>query len=110
MLTLLLLGNIVIIPHSKKAEMTEYCIDQIMNSPNGFFIASPLLRIDHVHLRVSNLNKSLGFYQSILGFKVLEKKHDGNTTLLSPTGGEDKPSMSLVALIEINNYEYNNNT
>jgi len=37
--------------------MTEYYIDQIMNSPNGSFIAFPLLRIDHVHLRVSNLKK-----------------------------------------------------
>jgi catechol 2,3-dioxygenase len=81
-----------------------------MNSPHGSFIASPLLRIDHVHLRVSNLKKSVDFYQSILGFKVLKKKHDGNTTLLSPAGGEDKPSMPLLALTEINNYEYNNKT
>jgi catechol-2,3-dioxygenase len=78
MLRLVLASNIVTISHSKKAEMTEYYIDQIMNSPNGSFIASPLLRIDHVHLRVSNLKKSVDFYQSILGFKVLEKKHDGN--------------------------------
>jgi catechol 2,3-dioxygenase len=79
-----------------------------MDSPNGSFIASPLLRIDHVHLRVSNLKKSVGFYQSILGFKVLEKKHDGDTALLSPAGGEDKPSMPIVALTEINNDEHNN--
>jgi catechol-2,3-dioxygenase len=73
MLRLVLASNIVTISHSKKAEMTEYHIDQIMNSPNGSFITSPLLRIDHVHLRVSNLIKSVEFYQSILGFKVLEK-------------------------------------
>jgi catechol 2,3-dioxygenase len=89
--------------------MTEDHIDQIMNSPNGSFIASPLLRIDHVHLRVSDLIKSVDFYQSILGFKVLEKKYDGNTILLCPAGGEDKSSMPLLALTEINNYEYNNN-
>ncbi len=90
--------------------MTEYGIDQIMNSPNGSFIANPLLRIDHVHLRVSNLKKSVDFYQSILGFKVLEKKPDGNTALLCPAGAEDKPSIPLLALTEINNDEYNNNT
>src|SRR5215212_2956444 len=82
-------------------------VDQIMESPNGSFIASPLSRIDHVHLRVSNLKKSVDFYQSILGFKVLEKNHDGNTVLLSPAGRDEKP-LPLLALSEINNDEHYN--
>ena len=66
-----------------------------MNSPNGSFVAAHLLKIDHVHLRVSNLKKSIDFYQSILGFKVLEKKPDENTSLLSPAGAEDKSSCTV---------------
>lgn len=104
------LSNIDLISNIKKGEMTEHCIDQIMNSPNGHFVANPSLRIDHVHLRVSNLKKSVDFYQSILGYKVLEKKPDGNTALLCPAGEEDKPSIPLLALTEINNEEYDNNT
>lgn len=42
-----------------------------MNSPNGSFIASPLSRIDQVHLIVSDLKKSVDFYQTIIGFKYL---------------------------------------
>jgi catechol 2,3-dioxygenase len=80
-----------------------------MDSQNGSFIASPLSRIDHVHLRVSNLNKSLGFYQSILGFKVLEKKHDGNTALLSADSGENEP-LPLLALTETNNDKHSSDS
>ncbi len=90
--------------------MTEYGIDYIMNSPNGSFVVNPLLKIDHVHLRVSDLKKSVDFYQTILGFKVLEKKLDGKTALLSLAAEEDKSSIPLLALTEINNEKYNNNT
>jgi catechol 2,3-dioxygenase len=54
------------------------------------------LKIDHVHLNVSNLEKSLQFYRSILGFSIARKNH--KTALLST---DDNNSESfLVALSE----------
>ena len=54
------------------------------------------LKIDHVHLNVSNLEKSLQFYRSILGFSIASKNH--KTALLST---DDNNSESfLVALSE----------
>ena len=32
------------------------------------------LKIDHVHLKVSNLERSLQFYRSILGFKIIRQE------------------------------------
>jgi catechol 2,3-dioxygenase len=54
------------------------------------------LKIDHVHLNVSNLEKSLQFYRSILGFSIARKNH--KTASLST---DDNNSESfLVALSE----------
>ena len=36
------------------------------NNNNPSFAINPSLKIDHVHLRVSNLKESVNFYQSIL--------------------------------------------
>ena len=44
------------------------------NDNNNSFAINPSLKIDHVHLRVSNLKESVNFYQSILGFRVLKEK------------------------------------
>jgi catechol 2,3-dioxygenase len=46
-------------------------------SNNKPFTINPYLKIDHVHIRVSNLKEALAFYQGILGFRVL--KEEGNT-------------------------------
>lgn len=54
-----------------------------MNNNNSFVI-NPSLKIDHVHLKVYDLRKSIAFYQDILGFKVLEKESSEKTALLSP--------------------------
>ncbi|MBA3750782.1 MAG: VOC family protein [Nitrosopumilus sp.] len=63
------------------------------------------LKIDRVHLRVSNLQQSVNFYQSILRFRVLEKECNNKTVLLSPAANaanavEDK-SLPLLVLNEI---------
>jgi catechol 2,3-dioxygenase len=47
-------------------------INENNNSPS--FAINPSLKIDHVHLRVSNLKESVNFYQSILGFRNLKEK------------------------------------
>jgi catechol 2,3-dioxygenase len=51
-----------------------------INKNNPSFTINSLLKIDHVHLKVSNLKESVDFYQSILGFKVLKDKSVANTT------------------------------
>jgi catechol 2,3-dioxygenase len=33
-------------------------------------------RIGHVHLKVSNLDKALGFYQGLLGFEIMQRYGD----------------------------------
>jgi catechol 2,3-dioxygenase-like lactoylglutathione lyase family enzyme len=64
----------------------------------GSFTISPLSKIDHVHLRVSNLQESVNFYQSILGFEVLIKKPNDNTTLLTSAPNNDEKNISLPLL------------
>ena len=36
-------------------------------------VLSPAVRIGHVHLKVSNLERSLGFYCGILGFQLMQR-------------------------------------
>ena len=61
---------------------------------------NPNLKIGHVHLKVSNLEKSLQFYRSILGFKIVSQKE--KTVFLSSSINNDS-SISLVVLTEIKN-------
>jgi catechol 2,3-dioxygenase len=58
------------------------------------------LKIDHVHLNVSNLEKSLQFYRSILGFSIPRKNH--KTALLSTSIDDNNSQSFLVALSESN--------
>lgn len=86
-----------------------------MTPNNNSFTINPLSKIDHVHLRVSNLQESVNFYQSILGFKLLTKKPNyKNTALLTSAhdnnSNEKKTtSLPLLALTELNNNNNNNN-
>ena len=51
---------------------------------NSFTISSSM-KIDHVHLKVSDLEKSITFYKNILGFDVIETESDEKTAFLSPS-------------------------
>ena len=52
--------------------MYVYSMNENDNNPS--FAINPSLKIDHVHLRVSNLKESVNFYQSILGFRNFKRK------------------------------------
>ena len=64
---------------------------------------NPNLKIDHVHLKVSNLERSLQFYRSILGFKIV--RQEDKTAFLSSSSSSSSnnkdSSMFLVVLSEI---------
>src|SRR3954464_12593193 len=58
----------------------------------------PGVRIGHVHLKVADLDRALGFYCSVLGFEVMQRYGDqaafisagGNHHHTGPTPGESK--------------------
>ena len=63
---------------------------------------NPKLKIAHVHLKVSNLERSLQFYRSILGFKII--RQEDKTAFLSSSSSSSNnkdSSMFLVVLSEI---------
>jgi len=45
----------------------------------------PAVRIGHVHLKVSDLNRSLAFYSGILGFEITQRI--GNSAAFISAGG-----------------------
>ena len=53
------------------------------NDNNNSFAINTSLKIDYVHLRVSNLKESVNFYQSILFFRNLKYKFTPNTAFLA---------------------------
>lgn len=52
------------------------------------YIIDPATRIGHVHLKVSNIERSLTFYRDILGFEVIAQWTDdsGSAAFLSAGG------------------------
>src|ERR1700681_3637958 len=47
------------------------------DGPNSPYRVAPAVRIGDVHLKVSRLERSLGFYRGILGFEVMQRLGDG---------------------------------
>ena len=61
---------------------------------------NPKLKIDHVHLKVSDLENSIEFYRSILGFKTI--RQESKTAFLSSSLSSDtNSSLFLIALTEL---------
>jgi catechol 2,3-dioxygenase len=40
------------------------------------FVADPLVRIGHVHLKVADLDRALGFYSGVLGLQIMQRFGD----------------------------------
>jgi catechol 2,3-dioxygenase len=52
---------------------------------NDVYVADPLVRIGHVHLKVADLNRSLQFYAGVLGLEVMQRY--GNQAVFLSAGG-----------------------
>jgi catechol 2,3-dioxygenase len=71
------------------------------------FVINSSMNINHVHLNVTDLSKSLDFYKSILGFRILKEDLQTNTVYLAPDPfNKEKmetlnPRSSLIVLTEI---------
>jgi len=60
-------------------------------------LINPNLEIDHVHLKVSNLEKLIHFYESILGFKLV--RLESKIAFLSSSSSENKDSSRFLVVI-----------
>ena len=49
------------------------------------YIVPPATRIGHVHLKVANIERALGFYRDLLGFQVMQ--HYGTNAVFVSAGG-----------------------
>lgn len=78
--------------------LKNHRIEQQQQQP---FHVHPLMRIGYVSLNVSDIQRSLEFYQSILGFRVLGRPSN-DKALLSTAGC---PSSHLVELLQIKDKE-----
>jgi catechol 2,3-dioxygenase len=52
------------------------CAEKTMKHPTGYRPIAPGVSIGHVHLKVSNLERALGFYCGILGFELTQRLGD----------------------------------
>ncbi len=77
-----------------------------MDIGNGdSFIVDSSLKIGHVHLKVSNLEKSIKFYQSALGFKVTGQESSTMTVFLASNtieATEENLFSPLLAITQVN--------
>jgi catechol 2,3-dioxygenase len=78
-----------------------------MSIDDNPFLINSSMKINHVHLKVSNLSKSVNFYKKILGFRILKEDLFSNTTFLAPGPHyKDKdpildPQSSLIILTQL---------
>ena len=63
----------------------------------------PAMKIGHVSLNVSNLSRSLDFYESVLGFKRIDRPSRGKALL----SVGDNNSSYLVELLQVNTTDAN---
>jgi catechol 2,3-dioxygenase len=66
------------------------------------FIANSSLKVDHVHLKVTNLHEAVEFYQSVLGFTVLRIDSGRNLAYLGLAESTSDKSSALLVLDQVN--------
>ncbi len=77
-----------------------------INGGEASFVSDPSLKIDHVHLKVSDLKNSIHFYQSFLGFNVIDMDSKEDTVYLGSQAAPDddkKISPPILILTQTNN-------
>ena len=52
----------------------------------------PAVRIGHVHLKVADLERAIGFYRDVLGFEVTQRM--GTQAAFLSAGGNDEAAAS----------------
>jgi catechol 2,3-dioxygenase len=48
-------------------------ISKKIESTTAGYVVDPRVRIGHVHLKVANIQRSLGFYCGVLGFEIMQR-------------------------------------
>jgi len=79
------------------------------NNDNNSFTINPSLKIDHVHLRVTDLQESAKFYQSILGFRVFKEDSATKTAFLATShvdNPDEKEKVSPLIVLTQLDHEY----
>jgi catechol 2,3-dioxygenase len=69
-----------------------------MNQGSTLFTIHPAAKIGYVHLRVLDIQQSLQFYHSILGFNVVRRTSSSECAFLSASAGD---SLYLIALSKV---------
>src|SRR5919199_1802328 len=72
---------------------------------NGPFKINPSTKIGYVSLNVSDIQSSLEFYQSILGFRLIQKKSSTDRAYLS--SGETPSSFPMLELVQTSQTDSN---
>jgi catechol 2,3-dioxygenase len=72
---------------------------------NGTFKINPSTKIGYVSLNVSDIQSSLEFYQSILGFRLIQKKSSADRVYLS--SGEAQSSFPMLELVQTSQTDSN---
>jgi len=65
------------------------------------FTIHPAAKIGYVHLRVSDIQQSLQFYHSLLGFKLVGRTSSSSESVFLSAGTDSKSPSFLIALSKI---------
>src|SRR5688572_5333626 len=73
----------------------------VSNDTPRDFMTHQSLRVDHIHLKVSNLQEAVEFYKSILGFAVIEIDSGRNIAFLGVAEPTSENMSALLVLDQV---------